>query len=196
MQSEAIPDIGYRISQWLDCTGICLSLYRIPTYNHFTVYKWPNLTFQAENWSAFLREREKILYTYSRPISAFTKTILMKKAMQFLAALGVFVQISSAYHQHSWFEIPNAFETPRDRFTFQKVHSKLLLVDKNTNKCQLGCEVFSEKYLSLKQKRSKKIAWIDPINKILKKKFVDIAQQCSVLLLQVNFPANNLNFHR
>ena len=68
--------------------------------------------------------------------------------MQFLAALGLFVQISSAYHQHSWFEIPNAFETTRDRFTFQKVHSKLLLVDKNTNKCQVGCEVFSEKYLS------------------------------------------------
>ena len=99
--------------------------------------------------TGFLRGREKIFYTYSRPISAFTKTILMKKAMQFLAALGLFVQISSAYHQHSWFEIPNAFETPRDRFTFQKVHSKLLLVDKNTNKCQLGCKVFSEKYLSI-----------------------------------------------
>ena len=27
------------------------------------------------------------------------------------------------------------------------------------------------------------------------KKFVDITQQCFALLLQVNFPANNLNFH-
>ena len=38
IQGEAIPDIGYRISQQLDCTGICLSLYRIPTYNHITVH--------------------------------------------------------------------------------------------------------------------------------------------------------------
>ena len=28
-----------------------------------------------------------------------------------------------------------------------------------------------------------------------KKKFVDITQQCFALLLQVNFPTNNLNFH-
>ena len=28
------------------------------------------------------------------------------------------------------------------------------------------------------------------------KKFVDITQQCFALLPQVNFPANNLNFHR
>jgi len=27
------------------------------------------------------------------------------------------------------------------------------------------------------------------------KKFVDITQQCFALLPQVNFPANNLNFH-
>ena len=27
------------------------------------------------------------------------------------------------------------------------------------------------------------------------KKFVDINQQCFALLPQVNFPANNLNFH-
>ena len=27
------------------------------------------------------------------------------------------------------------------------------------------------------------------------KKFVDISQQCYTLLTQVNFPANNLNFH-
>ena len=30
---------------------------------------------------------------------------------------------------------------------------------------------------------------------ILNKKFVDITQQCFALLPQVNFPANNLNFH-
>ena len=35
---EAFPDIGYRISRQLDCNGICISLYRIPTYNHFTVH--------------------------------------------------------------------------------------------------------------------------------------------------------------
>ena len=35
---EAFPDIGYRISWQLDCNGICISLYRIPTYNHFTVH--------------------------------------------------------------------------------------------------------------------------------------------------------------
>ena len=34
---EAFPDIGYRVSRQLDCNGICISLYRIPTYNHFTV---------------------------------------------------------------------------------------------------------------------------------------------------------------
>ena len=34
------------------------------------------------------------------------------------------------------------------------------------------------------------------VNKLLKnKKFVDITQQCFALLPQVNFPANNLNFH-
>ena len=38
IQGEAIPDIGYRISQQLDCTGICISLYKIPTYNHITVH--------------------------------------------------------------------------------------------------------------------------------------------------------------
>ena len=30
---------------------------------------------------------------------------------------------------------------------------------------------------------------------LLKKKFVDITQQCLALLPQVNFPTNNLNFH-
>ena len=34
---EAFPDIGYRISRQLDCNGICISFYRIPTYNHTTV---------------------------------------------------------------------------------------------------------------------------------------------------------------
>ena len=33
------------------------------------------------------------------------------------------------------------------------------------------------------------------VNKLLKKKIVDITQQCFALLPQVNFPANNLNFH-
>ena len=34
------------------------------------------------------------------------------------------------------------------------------------------------------------------VNKLLKtKKFVDITQQCFTLLPQINFPANNLNFH-
>ena len=37
IQGEAIPDIGYRISHQLDCTSICISLYRIPTNNHITV---------------------------------------------------------------------------------------------------------------------------------------------------------------
>ena len=37
---EAFPGIGYRISRQLECNGICISLYRIPTYNHFTVYLW------------------------------------------------------------------------------------------------------------------------------------------------------------
>ena len=30
---------------------------------------------------------------------------------------------------------------------------------------------------------------------VVNKKFIDITQQCFVLLSQVNFPANNLNFH-
>ena len=33
------------------------------------------------------------------------------------------------------------------------------------------------------------------VNKLENKKFVDITQQCFALLPQVNFPANNLNFH-
>ena len=33
------------------------------------------------------------------------------------------------------------------------------------------------------------------VNKFLKKKFVDITQQCFALLPQVNFPTNTLNFH-
>ena len=33
------------------------------------------------------------------------------------------------------------------------------------------------------------------VNKLLKAKFVDITQQCFALLPQLNFPANNLNFH-
>ena len=31
--------------------------------------------------------------------------------------------------------------------------------------------------------------------KVANKKFVDITQQCFALFPQVNFPANNLNFH-
>ena len=38
IQCEAITRIGYRISKQLDFTSICISLYRIPTYNHITVY--------------------------------------------------------------------------------------------------------------------------------------------------------------
>jgi hypothetical protein len=33
------------------------------------------------------------------------------------------------------------------------------------------------------------------VNKLLKKKSVAFTQQCFTLLPQVNFPANNLNFH-
>ena len=36
---------------------------------------------------------------------------------------------------------------------------------------------------------------LDIVNKLLKTKFVDITQQCFTLFPQVNFPANNLNFH-
>ena len=34
------------------------------------------------------------------------------------------------------------------------------------------------------------------VNKLENKKFVDITQQCFALLPQVNFPSNDLNFHR
>ena len=43
--------------------------------------------------------------------------------------------------------------------------------------------------------RSKGKTLLGIVNKLLKKKFVDITQQCSALLPQVNFPAHNLNFH-
>ena len=43
IQGEALPDIGYRISQQLDCNGICPSLYRIPTNNPFTVQSLSNV---------------------------------------------------------------------------------------------------------------------------------------------------------
>ena len=44
--------------------------------------------------------------------------------------------------------------------------------------------------------RCKSKALVGVVNKPLKtKKFVDITQQCFALRHQVNFPANNLNFH-
>jgi hypothetical protein len=46
-------------------------------------------------------------------------------------------------------------------------------------------------YLSSKGK-----TLLDVVNKLLKKKLIDITQQFFFALLpQVNFPANNLNFH-
>ena len=58
-----------------------------------------------------------------------------------------------------------------------------------------GWVIFSRKQILLGPAWHWRISLLVIVNKLLKIKFVDITQQYFALLPQVNFPANNLNFH-